>query len=77
MGVSERFQAHLSSGHTTLARCWQVVRKDGVVLGFTDHDRDLSFDGVTYRADTGLSALSLAQSTGLSVDNTEAIGALS
>lgn len=76
-GMHEGLKAHLESGLTTVAHAWAIERKDGVVLGFTDHDRDLVFDGVTYRADTGLTALSLAQSTGLSVDNTEALGALS
>lgn len=70
-------QAHLEGGLTTVAHAWAITRKDGAVLGFTDHDRDLSFDGITFRADTGLSALALSQSTGLSVDNTEALGALS
>lgn len=70
-------KAHLESGLTTVAHAWTIKRKDGVTLGFTDHDRSLRFDGITFRADTGLSALSLAQSTGLSVDNTEALGALS
>ncbi|MGH1356069.1 MAG: DUF2163 domain-containing protein [Thalassovita sp.] len=69
--------AHLASGVTTLSRVWLVERLDGVTLGFTDHDRDLSFDGLTFRADTGLTALSVQQGTGLSVDNTEAMGALS
>ena len=69
-------QAHLDSGATTLARAWAVTRRDGVTYGFTDHDCDLSFDGVTFRAGTGLTARVLAQSTGLSVDNTEALGAL-
>lgn len=68
---------HLATGVTTVAHAWAIARTDGVVLGFTDHDRELSFDGITFRADTGLSALSLAQSTGMSVDNTEALGALS
>ena len=77
MGISDRFQAHLNSGHTTLARCWQVVRKDGEILGFTDHDRDLSFLDTVFKADTGLTARVLEQSTGLSVDNSEALGALS
>ncbi|MGA9252607.1 MAG: DUF2163 domain-containing protein, partial [Roseobacter sp.] len=75
--MNAELQAHLETGLTTVAHAWAIERKDGVILGFTDHDRDLSFDGATYRADTGLSALSLAQSTGLSVDNTEALGALS
>lgn len=75
-GQSEAFLDHAASGLTTLCRAWGIARADGQVFGFTDHDRDLHFDGVTYRADTGLSAAALAQSTGLSVDNTEALGAL-
>ncbi|MFK7746315.1 MAG: DUF2163 domain-containing protein [Roseobacter sp.] len=75
--MNEALKSHLESGLTTVAHAWAILRKDGVTLGFTDHDRDLSFDGIQFRADTGLSALSLAQSTGLSVDNTEALGALS
>ena len=75
--MNPELQAHLTTGLTTVAHAWAIERKDGAILGFTDHDRDLFFDGLVYRADTGLSALSLAQSTGLSVDNTEAIGALS
>lgn len=69
--------AHLGTGVTTTCRCWALTRRDGVVMGFTDHDRALAFEGVTFRPDTGLSALALQQSTGLSVDNTEALGALS
>ncbi|WP_300029416.1 DUF2163 domain-containing protein [uncultured Roseobacter sp.] len=68
---------HLKTGLTTIAHAWAITRTDGVVMGFTDHDRALSFDGITFRADTGMSAMTLAQSTGLSVDNTEALGALS
>lgn len=77
MSMSEGLQEHLESGMTTLARCWAISRADGVVHGFTDHDRDLVFEGVTFSADSGLSARALAQSTGLSMDNTEALGALS
>lgn len=62
---------------TTIARAWSVRRADGLVLGFTDHDGRLAFDGVTFRPDRGLSARALVQGTGLSVDNSEAIGALS
>ncbi|MBP0480989.1 DUF2163 domain-containing protein [Sagittula salina] len=76
MGQAE-LHAHLGTGVTTVCRAWVVTRRDGTVFGFTDHDRDISFDGVTFKAETGLSARALAQSTGLSVDNTEAMGALS
>lgn len=77
MSYSQAFQAHLDSGATTIARAYALRRKDGVTLGFTDHDRDLSFDGIVFRADSGMTAKALVQSTGLSVDNTEAFGALS
>ena len=68
---------HLASGATTVARCWRVSRRDGVVLGFTDHDLDLIFDGVAFKAGAGLEAEALSQTTGLAVDNAEASGALS
>ncbi|MFV2035819.1 MAG: DUF2163 domain-containing protein, partial [Halocynthiibacter sp.] len=77
MALSQAFQAHLQTGHTTLARCWAVTRQDGVVLGFTDHDRDLKFEGVAFSASSGMSARTLAQTSGLAVDNSEAMGALS
>lgn len=76
MALSEALAAHLQSGLTTLCRAWAIDRADGVAFGFTDHDRPLSFDGLEFRADTGLSAMALQQGTGLSVDNSEAVGAL-
>lgn len=73
----EALFSHLETGSTSVCRSWVIRRRDGVVLGFTDHDRDLVVDGVTCRADTGMTARALQQTTGLSVDNTEAFGALS
>ncbi len=74
---AEALYAHLVTGCTTVCHLWQVVRADGVEMGFTDHDNPITLDGVVYRADTGLTAQALQQTTGLSVDNTEAVGALS
>ena len=76
MRISEELQQHLDSGVTTLCRCWLVERRDGQRLGFTDHDGALVFDGITFQADSGLTASALQQATGLSVDNAEALGAL-
>jgi uncharacterized phage protein (TIGR02218 family) len=69
--------ASLASGVTTLCACWRLERADGVILGFTDHDRDLAFGSVTYRAETGMSATAWAERSGLAVDTIEALGALS
>ncbi|MGX9350667.1 DUF2163 domain-containing protein [Shimia sp. W99] len=77
MAFQEALQAHLQTGLTTVARAWGVTRRDGARLGFTDHDCALEFEGFTFRADSGLTAMSLEQSTGLSIDNTEALGVLS
>lgn len=75
--LPEGLQAHLDSGATTLCWCWRLARADGAVYGFTNHDRDLAFNGVTYEAASGFTASDIAQSVGLSVDNLDAGGALS
>lgn len=75
--VPPELQARLDQGATRLCRCWLVRRQDGICLGFTDHDADLTFDGVSFRAGSGMDASALQTATGLSVDNAEAVGALS
>lgn len=74
--LSPQFQAHLDSGATTLAWCWRVTRRDGVRLGFTDHDRALAFDGTSFEAATGFTASDIKDHLGLSVDNLEVSSAL-
>lgn len=71
------FLAHMATGSTTVCRCWQVTRRDGVNYGFTDHDGNLRFDGIDFLASSGMSARAFQQVTGLAVDNSEAVGALS
>ena len=77
MSLSAGFLAHLATGATSVCQCWAVARRDGVVLGFTDHDRDLAFEGIVFRAASGMTARALQTGTGLAVDNSEAVGALS
>ena len=75
--LSPGLAAHLASGATTLATCWKLTRADGAAMGFTDHDRDLAFDGLTYEAAGGFTATALENSSGLAVDNLDVAGALS
>ncbi|KAB2910813.1 MAG: DUF2163 domain-containing protein [Hyphomicrobiaceae bacterium] len=70
-------QSHLDTGTTTLAWCWRLTRGDGVRQGFTDHDRDLAFDGTTFEAASGFTATDIKDAVGLSVDNLEVSSALS
>jgi uncharacterized phage protein (TIGR02218 family) len=74
--IAPELQARLDGGATRLCRCWRVERRDGVVFGFTDHDRDIAFDGVLFRASSGMDASALQSATGLSVDNAQTVGAL-
>jgi len=75
--ITDAFKAHLETGFTHTCRCWLVTRKDGFVLGFTDHDLPLAFEGIDFLPESGLTARAIEQTTGLSVDNTEAMGILS
>lgn len=74
--IPSDLQAKLSSGVTTLARCWIVTRRDGAVLGFTDHDEDIVLGAVTCLAGTGLDSSEVTARLGLSVDGAEIAGAL-
>jgi uncharacterized phage protein (TIGR02218 family) len=75
--LSPSLQAHLDSGTTTLCWCWKIVRRDGLILGFTDHDTPLSFAGTAYEAATGFTASEVQSGLGLAVDNLTVAGALS
>lgn len=70
-------QQHLDDGATTMCHCWRVTRKDGTVMGFTEHDEDLTFEGTTFIAEAGFTPSMAQQALGLSVDNMELAGAFS
>lgn len=76
MAAKDALIRHLKTGATTTCNAWSVVRKDGRSFGFSDHDQDLIFEGILFKAESGFVAGALQQSLGLSVDNTEVTGAL-
>ncbi|MDI7861257.1 DUF2163 domain-containing protein [Rhizobiaceae bacterium n13] len=69
--------AHLKGDATTLCHCWRVTRRDGIVLGFTEHDHDLSFDGTDYRAASGFAASETEAASGLQAEASEVAGGFS
>jgi uncharacterized phage protein (TIGR02218 family) len=69
-------EAALGGGVTTFARCWRVRRRDGIVLGFTDHDRTLTFDGTDFAAATGLEAADSDSELGFAVGGGDVAGVL-
>ncbi|MFO1122504.1 MAG: DUF2163 domain-containing protein [Hyphomicrobiales bacterium] len=74
--VPEDLQAHLDGGVTTLCRCWRLITATGEAMGFTDHDRDLAFDGTVFEAEAGFAASEMESALGLAVDSLDAAGAL-
>lgn len=75
--ISIALQTHLAGELTKLATCWRVTRTDLNVYGFTDHDKDIVFDGVLYRSSTGYFATDVSTASDLDVDNLEVEGILS
>lgn len=74
--IDPEFQAWLTAGETTLARCWGVERTNGTFIGFTDHDLDVSFEGMLFLAESGITPTRLKTSLGTSVNTAEAKGIL-
>jgi uncharacterized phage protein (TIGR02218 family) len=69
--VSPALQAHFGGDVTTLAILWKLIRQDAVTSGFTTHDVDIVYGGVTYLADTGMTNTASSSKSDLSVDNQE------
>jgi uncharacterized phage protein (TIGR02218 family) len=74
--ISSALQEKLDAAASTFCACWRVARRDGVVQGFTDHDLDIDFGGVTYRAGEALTPTQIENAVGLGAGTGEAEGAL-
>lgn len=61
----------------TLAWCWRLSRRDGVVLGLTSHDRDLVIGGIPYRAAPGMKPSAIETSDSLEAQTMDIDGAIS
>ena len=74
--VSPKLAAHLEGDVLTLATCWRLARRDGVVFRATDHDGDLAVGREIYRARAGYSRTAVASEAGLAVGNVDLEGVL-
>lgn len=74
--ITPQLLAHLGGNATTICRCWKLIRLDGHVLGFTEHDRELNIQGQAYQPMSGLDATVAQASTGLNPGSVEVLGAL-
>lgn len=67
----------MSDRLSTIALTWRIERRDGVAIGLTSHDRDVTRDGFVYRAAPGMTPSAVTRSMDLSADTMAASGALS
>jgi len=74
--ISAGLLAHIQGEALTLATLWRVVRADGTVFTFTDHDADIAYGGETYLAAVGYERSAIASGAELAVDETELLGLL-
>lgn len=74
--VGSSLATHLAGTTTTVALLIRVERADGTIYGFTDHDADIFYGGLLYRAGSAIGASAVVGSDKLSVDNLEINGAL-
>jgi len=65
---------HLSGVVLTLAECYKLIRKDTTVLGLTNHDDSIIYDGVTYLPSLSVSRSAISSNSELNVDNLELTG---
>lgn len=68
---------HLARDVTTLCDCWVIRRRDGVVMGFTNHDYDLTLRGLLCRAVSAFDGTQSVEEAGLSSDSQDVVGVLS
>ncbi|WP_187335292.1 DUF2163 domain-containing protein [Novosphingopyxis iocasae] len=61
----------------TTAYAWTMIRRDGVALGFTSHDRDLVIDGLLHRAGPGMVPSAIVETAKLEGDGLDIDGGLS
>lgn len=70
-----RILDHLAGGTTTTCEIWKVTRADSTILGFTTHDRDLVYRGVTYHSGRGgFFATAISKSADFGATNLEVQG---
>ncbi len=75
--IPEPLAAHIATGETTLCRAWRVTRADGTVLGFTEHDQVLAFDGTVFEPASGFAASEARGASGLAAPAAEIKGGFS
>jgi uncharacterized phage protein (TIGR02218 family) len=74
--LSAALLAHYQGVCQTLTRCLRIARQDGVVIGLTEHDQDIVFEGVVYKSAAGYTPTVVQTRDQLAVGTVEIEGLL-
>lgn len=74
--TSAELKSALEAEVATTATLWKLTLTDSTVVGFTDHDKDIEFESVTYQSAAGYTPSAVASAAGLNVDELEVEGIL-
>ena len=69
--MTAALEEHFQQPVTTVAVCWRIERRDGFILGFTNHDVEIEYDGVTYSPFSSADLTDLEQLASTNADNME------
>lgn len=69
--ISPALLAHLQGSVQTVCTLWLITRKDGQTFGFTDLDRPITYNGMTYQTAGGYTHSLVDMTSDLSTANLE------
>lgn len=69
-------QSYMGREVLGLCQCWKITRRDGAILRFTDHDRQILFEGELYYPTGGANQSATQKQTGFRSRNRDMIGVL-
>ncbi len=72
--VSPAMKQYLQERVLHLVYCWKITLFDGTILGFTNHQKNISFEGVVYRSEEAVSKTAITFSERLAPDNIDISG---
>ncbi|WP_084395665.1 DUF2163 domain-containing protein [Henriciella aquimarina] len=75
--IDTTFQTRLESEALTSCLCWTLVRADGTIVGVTDHDRPVVWQGTVHAPGAALESGRFQSGAGFSPGRAAAAGALS
>ncbi len=74
--ISNDLSSHLAGQCTTICHCWKISRRDGRILGFTEHDCEITFAGTLFQPMSGMDASVAENTIGLNANGVEVLSAL-